>query len=103
MDAACLPGNPDIRVPEALKVDDGLRVWRASEGRDAGEDAEGDAEKEKGGHGDAGRHPTMEELRTPSVQDLAETEEVSEGRKLRHIPGGTWLNQVRSYLMTVYG
>ncbi|KAJ1147092.1 hypothetical protein NDU88_013339, partial [Pleurodeles waltl] len=84
-DASCLTGNPDIRVPEALKVDNGLRTWCASEGRDA----RGDAEKEKGGHGDVGRHPTTEELRKSSVQDLAETEEVSEGRELRHVPGGT--------------
>ncbi|KAJ1180335.1 hypothetical protein NDU88_005557 [Pleurodeles waltl] len=41
--ATCFTGNPDIRVPEALKVDDGLRARRALEARDAKGDARRDA------------------------------------------------------------
>ncbi|KAJ1140041.1 hypothetical protein NDU88_006402 [Pleurodeles waltl] len=93
-DAACLTGNPDNRVPEALKVDDGLRAARvAAEG-----DAEGEKEKEKGRPEKSGRHPTTEELRESAVQDLAESVEVSEGRELCHVPRGTWLDQTHPYL-----
>ncbi|KAJ1113840.1 hypothetical protein NDU88_002081 [Pleurodeles waltl] len=91
-DAACLAGKPDSRVPEALKVDDGLRASRVAAEGDAG----GEKEKEKGGPEKSGRRPTTEELRESAVQDLAETGEVSEGRKLRHVPGGTWLDQDKS-------
>ncbi|KAJ1199281.1 hypothetical protein NDU88_003119 [Pleurodeles waltl] len=91
-DAACLAGNPDIRVPEALKVDDGLHAGRVAAEGDAG----GEKEKEKGGPEKSGRHPTTEELRESAVQDLAETGDVSEGCELRHVPGGTWLDQASS-------
>ncbi|KAJ1096429.1 hypothetical protein NDU88_001571 [Pleurodeles waltl] len=93
MDAACLTGILDIRVPETLKEDDGLCTRRVSEERNAAGDAGGDAEKEKRKHGDTRRDSATEELRTSSFQDRTETDEVSEGRDLRHVPGGTWLNQ----------
>ncbi|KAJ1155614.1 hypothetical protein NDU88_008343 [Pleurodeles waltl] len=92
-DAACLAGNPDIRIPEALKVDDGLRAVRVAAEGDAGVEKE----KEKGGPEKSRRHPTTEELRESAVQDLAETGEVSEGRELCHVPGGTWLDQGSSW------
>ncbi|KAJ1179948.1 hypothetical protein NDU88_005178 [Pleurodeles waltl] len=97
MDAACLTGNPDIRVPETLKENDGLCAWRVSEERNATGDAGGDAKKEKRGHCDTRGDSATEELRTASVQDRTETGEVSEGHDLRHVLGGAWLNQTHPY------
>ncbi|KAJ1216448.1 hypothetical protein NDU88_004050 [Pleurodeles waltl] len=77
-DVACLAGNPDIRVPVALKIDDGLRAARVAAEGDAG----GEKEKEKGEPEKGGRHLTPEERRESAIQDLAETGEVSEGREL---------------------
>ncbi|KAJ1115618.1 hypothetical protein NDU88_003840 [Pleurodeles waltl] len=77
-------GTLQIRVPEALESEDGLRARGT---------LKGETEKDKGRLWDAERNPATEELKTLSVKDLASNEEVTDGRKLRHIPGGTWLNQ----------
>ncbi|KAJ1082790.1 hypothetical protein NDU88_002955 [Pleurodeles waltl] len=90
MDAACLAGNPDIRVPETEKTKDGLCTGRVGE--------EGDAERHggamKGGPEEAEGRPTSGESWKPVIQDRIETREEPEERELRHVPGGTWLNQV---------
>ncbi|KAJ1152263.1 hypothetical protein NDU88_005039 [Pleurodeles waltl] len=97
MDAACLAGNPDIRVPETVKRDDGLRAARVGE--------EGDAERHggatKGGPEETGGCPTSREPRKPVVQERIESREDPEERELRHIPGGTWLNQVDVRMMVI--
>ncbi|KAJ1085441.1 hypothetical protein NDU88_005573 [Pleurodeles waltl] len=88
-DATSLTGNPDIRVPEGLKSEDGLHGGGAF----VGEDAEGDERTEKRRNWEAERRPATEELKTSSVKDTAANAEVPDGRELRHVPGGTWLNQ----------
>ncbi|KAJ1131528.1 hypothetical protein NDU88_009864 [Pleurodeles waltl] len=80
MDASCLAGNPDTRVPETVKTDDGLRAARVV----AGKDARGEKE-EKGRPEETGGRPTTEEPRESAVQNLAETGEVPERRELRHV------------------
>ncbi|KAJ1084920.1 hypothetical protein NDU88_005060 [Pleurodeles waltl] len=101
MDAACLAGNPDIRVPETVKTDDGLRAGRVGE--------EGDAERHggatKGGPEETEGRPTSREPRKPVVQERIETGEEPEERELRqlrHVPGGTWLNQCKWWSKLVY-
>ncbi|KAJ1086342.1 hypothetical protein NDU88_006462 [Pleurodeles waltl] len=89
MDAACLAGNPDIRVPETVKTDDGLRAARVVDERDAERHKEGTKEGPEKTEG----RPTTREPRKPVVQDRIETGEEPEERELRHVPGGTWLNQ----------
>ncbi|KAJ1086343.1 hypothetical protein NDU88_006463 [Pleurodeles waltl] len=90
IDAACLAGNPDIRVPETVKTDDGLRAARVVDERDAERHKEGTKEGPEKTEG----RPTTREPRKPVVQDRIETGEEPEERELRHVPGGTWLNQV---------
>ncbi|KAJ1218914.1 hypothetical protein NDU88_006485 [Pleurodeles waltl] len=92
MDVSCLAGNPDIRVPETVKTDDGLRAARVVAERDTG----GEKEEEKGRPEETGGRPTTEEPRESAEQNLAETGEVPERRELRHVPRGTWLDQDRN-------
>ncbi|KAJ1127315.1 hypothetical protein NDU88_005718 [Pleurodeles waltl] len=88
-DAIGVTGNPDIRVPQGVKRDEGLRVARILEKEDAGRDARRDKEENQEGEE---RTPT-ETTKTFSVKDTKTNGEPAEGRKLRHVPGGTWLNQ----------
>ncbi|KAJ1169344.1 hypothetical protein NDU88_001237 [Pleurodeles waltl] len=96
MEASCLAGNPDIRVHETVKTDDGLHAAHVVAGKDAGREKE----EEKGRPEETGGHLTTEEPRESAVQNLAETGEVPERRELRHVPGGTWLNQVVNIALT---
>ncbi|KAJ1183933.1 hypothetical protein NDU88_000743 [Pleurodeles waltl] len=89
-DAIGVTGNPDIRVPKGMKRDEGLRAARIPGKEDAGGDAERDGE---GNQEEEERTPT-EKPKTFSVRDTTTNGEATEGRKLRHVPGGTWLNQL---------
>ncbi|KAJ1130452.1 hypothetical protein NDU88_008805 [Pleurodeles waltl] len=77
-----------------MKRNDGLRAGGALEEEDAGEDVSGERRRKR----EPERRPPTEEPKKSSVKDIAMREEVPEGRELRHFPGGTWLNQVRSYI-----
>ncbi|KAJ1149419.1 hypothetical protein NDU88_002229 [Pleurodeles waltl] len=94
VDAIGVTGNPDIRVPKGMKREDGLRAARALEKEDAG----GDAEKDRGRNQEGEQRTPTEKPKTFSVKDTTTNEEAIEGRELRHVPGGTWLNQLRSYI-----
>ncbi|KAJ1103858.1 hypothetical protein NDU88_001279 [Pleurodeles waltl] len=85
MDAACLAGIPDIRAPETVKTDNGLRAVRVVDERDAKRHEGG---TEEGPEKTEGR-PTSREPRKPVVQDRIETGEEPEECELHHLPGGT--------------
>ncbi|KAJ1207464.1 hypothetical protein NDU88_002855 [Pleurodeles waltl] len=89
-----MTGNPDIRVPDAIEREDGLRARCTFTNTDA---EEGEAEN--------GRRRETSTTQTkkgePTETDPGDTitgEEGPEELKRRHIPGGTWLSQVRSCL-----
>ncbi|KAJ1079905.1 hypothetical protein NDU88_000129 [Pleurodeles waltl] len=88
-DVISFTGNLDIRVPERLKRDDGPCAGGTLEEEDAGEDASGEKRRNQ----EPERRPTTEEPKNSSVKDATTREEVPEGRELRHVPRGTWLNQ----------
>ncbi|KAJ1144849.1 hypothetical protein NDU88_011143 [Pleurodeles waltl] len=93
-------GNPDIQVPKGMKREDGVRAARALEKEDAG----GDAEKNRGRNQEKEQRTPTEKPKTFSVKDTTTNKEAIEGRELRHVPGGTWLNQgyMRTYDCTVH-
>ncbi|KAJ1112762.1 hypothetical protein NDU88_001023 [Pleurodeles waltl] len=87
--AASLAGNPDIRVPETVKIEDGLRAARGEKEKDAdraGRTPRGGSEETEG-------TPRTREALNTSTQDRIATKEETEERELCHVPGGTWLNQ----------
>ncbi|KAJ1100939.1 hypothetical protein NDU88_006014 [Pleurodeles waltl] len=92
---ASLAGNPNIRVPETVKIEDGLRVRRVEEEE---RDADRAGGTTRGGPEETEGTPSTREALNPSAQDQIATKEEAEERELRHVPGGTWLNQVRSYI-----
>ncbi|KAJ1152895.1 hypothetical protein NDU88_005669 [Pleurodeles waltl] len=92
-DAIAITGNPDIRVPEVIERDNGLHACCALRTEDAEEDA---AEKRR--RQSPSRRPQEEDQKNSSIEDTAMGKEGPEEREHRHVPGGTWLNQVRSYL-----
>ncbi|KAJ1169673.1 hypothetical protein NDU88_001564 [Pleurodeles waltl] len=98
-DASAITGNRDIRVPEGLERDNGLKVQRALFIETAeGDDLEkGDAER-RGRTPNQSRRTQEKAQRSPSPGDTTMGKEGPEGRELRHVPGGTWLNQVQSCL-----
>ncbi|KAJ1172689.1 hypothetical protein NDU88_004533 [Pleurodeles waltl] len=85
-----LAGDPDIRVTEIVEIDDGLEEKEKNANRDEKTLSER-PEAEKGKRNARGARRT-------STQAQIATERESEGRAFRHVPGGTWLNQVRSYM-----
>ncbi|KAJ1107707.1 hypothetical protein NDU88_005096 [Pleurodeles waltl] len=87
--AASLAGNPDILVPETVKIEDGLRARRVEEERDA--DRAGGTPR--GGPEETEGTLSTREALNPSAQDRIATKEEAEERELRHVPGGTKLNQ----------
>ncbi|KAJ1163803.1 hypothetical protein NDU88_004255 [Pleurodeles waltl] len=93
-DAFAIPGNSDIRVSEEMEIKDGLRARGASEKEDA-------KEKRTGRGGDLEKRPDHEpeEERTEThSEDNPKGRDGPEEPERRHVPGGTWLSQVRSYL-----
>ncbi|KAJ1153674.1 hypothetical protein NDU88_006433 [Pleurodeles waltl] len=87
--------HPDFRVPGSIKVDDGLRDGEEESIEDATEDAKKGEEKpdagRKRGEGRAGNSDVPTERTGPVRKDSSE-----ETHNHRHIPGGAWLNKVRS-------
>ncbi|KAJ1089478.1 hypothetical protein NDU88_002629 [Pleurodeles waltl] len=93
-DADTQTGNPDVRVPGIIKTEEGLSGKRVPNKEDAG--GGGEKVKDENGVDD-------ERRRTPnpkpcSVKDTTPKKETTESREFRHIPGGKWLPQVRSFL-----
>ncbi|KAJ1138810.1 hypothetical protein NDU88_005191 [Pleurodeles waltl] len=88
-------GNPDIRVPERFKSEDGLPVRRALETGDAeDEDEQGDTENgDKTREQDGGRAPVEVQTGT-GLGDATVGQEGPKERECRHVPGGTWLSQL---------
>ncbi|KAJ1099565.1 hypothetical protein NDU88_004665 [Pleurodeles waltl] len=93
-DAIAVTGNPDIRVPDIVKRDNRLRA----QGALGAEDAEEDAVEKRGRKPVPSGRPEEEEEKNSSTGDVATGKEGPEERELRHVPGGTWLNQVRPFL-----
>ncbi|KAJ1151177.1 hypothetical protein NDU88_003964 [Pleurodeles waltl] len=93
-DAITITGNPDIQVPDVIERDNRLHVRRALRTEDTEEE---DAEK-GGRRQNPSRGPQEKEQKNPSPGDTTTGKEGPEERKLRHVPGGTCLNLVRSYL-----
>ncbi|KAJ1113218.1 hypothetical protein NDU88_001473 [Pleurodeles waltl] len=86
--------NPDFRVPEMVKVDDGLR-GEEEEIEDTTEDARRVEEQTDAGgqpgEGRAGNSDVPTKKTSPVRKDSSE-----ETRTHRHVPGGAWMNKVRS-------
>ncbi|KAJ1126648.1 hypothetical protein NDU88_005055 [Pleurodeles waltl] len=70
-DAISFPGNPDIRVSEGMKRNDGLRAHGTLEEEDAGEDVSGERRRKR----EPERRPPTEEPKNSSVKDNATREE----------------------------
>ncbi|KAJ1197177.1 hypothetical protein NDU88_001039 [Pleurodeles waltl] len=72
VDAIGVTGNPDIRVPEGMKSEDGLRAACVLEGEDAGGDAKKDGRRNR----EAEQRPPTEKPKTSSVKDTTMNKEV---------------------------
>ncbi|KAJ1189706.1 hypothetical protein NDU88_006448 [Pleurodeles waltl] len=92
--------TPDFRVPGSVKVDNGLQDKRKENIEDtteenATEDAKTGEEKTDAGgaraEGRAGNSDVPTERTGPVRKDSSE-----ETHTYRHVPGGAWLNKVRS-------
>ncbi|KAJ1178422.1 hypothetical protein NDU88_003668 [Pleurodeles waltl] len=96
---ALADGNPDIRVPEKLNRKKGLRAGCAKREEDAEGRGMGHERKEDSGGEEGTADPHLGERRPFEGRD-----DPSEGQygpkkpEFRHVPGGTWLKQVRSCL-----
>ncbi|KAJ1114743.1 hypothetical protein NDU88_002974 [Pleurodeles waltl] len=83
-DAIAIPGNPDIRVPEEVEREDGLRARSALLKEDA---KEGEAER----RGRAEKAPDQaqeEEQKDTSPGDNPKGREGPEEHERHHVPGG---------------
>ncbi|KAJ1117754.1 hypothetical protein NDU88_005951 [Pleurodeles waltl] len=92
--AASLKGNPDIRVPEGIEKKNGLH----KEEGEKNENADEDAGPERRRPGDTEKRPDAGKTLKMTTQCQITTKREPEGRRFHHVPGGTWLNQVRSYI-----
>ncbi|KAJ1144819.1 hypothetical protein NDU88_011113 [Pleurodeles waltl] len=86
-DAGKLLGNPDIRVPESIEKEDGLRAGREKQGGNA------DGDEPRGNERAKDHRRNQNSRDNPEASNQARTERRAEGRELRHIPGGTWLTK----------
>ncbi|KAJ1126998.1 hypothetical protein NDU88_005404 [Pleurodeles waltl] len=95
-DAIAITGNQDIRVPDVIEGDNGLRARSPLTTEDAEkEDAEeGDAEKGGRTRKPPGR-TQEEEQKDTSPGDTSTGQEGPEERERRHVPRGTWLSECR--------
>ncbi|KAJ1080157.1 hypothetical protein NDU88_000377 [Pleurodeles waltl] len=85
VDVIRVTGNPDIRVPEGMKTEDGLRAAPTLEEEDAGADVRKDERRNREGE----QRPPTEKPKTSTVKDTTTNEEVPEGRELHHVPEWT--------------
>ncbi|KAJ1104080.1 hypothetical protein NDU88_001495 [Pleurodeles waltl] len=94
-DAIAIPENPDIRVPNGIKREDALRACCTLRRKDHKEEGEAEC-----GAGAEKRpdHTEEAEQAEASPGDKPKGREGPEEPERRHVPGGTWLRQVRSYL-----
>ncbi|KAJ1107288.1 hypothetical protein NDU88_004680 [Pleurodeles waltl] len=83
-------GNPDVRVPEIIRSDEGIQERGVPNKEDAGGGEKGDEDRNQG---EAERTTTVNP-KTCSVKDTTTKEEGAEGREFRHVPVGTWLHQL---------
>ncbi|KAJ1144729.1 hypothetical protein NDU88_011026 [Pleurodeles waltl] len=82
---ASLAGNPDIRVPETIKIEDGLRAARVGKEKNvdrAGRMPRGESEETE-------RTPRTREALKTNTQDRIATKEETEEREPCHVPGGS--------------
>ncbi|KAJ1206710.1 hypothetical protein NDU88_002111 [Pleurodeles waltl] len=93
-DAIGVTGNPDIRVPQEMKRNEGLSAACSPKKEDTG----GDERRDGGRNPERTERRPTEETKTLSVKNTTTGKEATEGREFRHAPGGTWLNMVRSFL-----
>ncbi|KAJ1217805.1 hypothetical protein NDU88_005393 [Pleurodeles waltl] len=89
-DADTSTGNPDIRVPEGIESEDGLRARDAKRS----EDADGGAERRSERPEDPEKRRQNEETQKTSDQGELDIRRGSEGREIRHVPGERPLTQL---------
>ncbi|KAJ1217202.1 hypothetical protein NDU88_004797 [Pleurodeles waltl] len=85
VDAGNLTGNPDIRVPERVERENGLRA----RGAERQENADRGERRRDGRPEDTRRRLNPGEALEASDQDRIETKRRPEGRGLSHVPGRT--------------
>ncbi|KAJ1202412.1 hypothetical protein NDU88_006212 [Pleurodeles waltl] len=85
-------GNPDIWVPEKLKREEGLRVSDAEEEEEAEEQGAEKAERIETG-GNEEEDDLGERWPFDSQGDTTRGQDNPTKPDLRHVPGGTWLQQ----------
>ncbi|KAJ1151825.1 hypothetical protein NDU88_004604 [Pleurodeles waltl] len=90
-DAGNQSGNPDVRVPERTTKEDGFCAHGAKEGKDTNsEDQEGEDAEHESGSGNI--------VVSLKIDDQPWENTRAATLDLRHIPGGTWLTKVRSFI-----
>ncbi|KAJ1171323.1 hypothetical protein NDU88_003186 [Pleurodeles waltl] len=100
-------GNPDIRVSQSVQKEDGQRAQREEKEdgqrvqREEKEDGavieEGDANKQESANRKVPEDGRLDEQSASTPRGgPTEGQRSPEQRRLRHVPGGTWLKQVRS-------
>ncbi|KAJ1191348.1 hypothetical protein NDU88_000664 [Pleurodeles waltl] len=88
-------GNPDIRVSERLKRKEGLRAQGAEGEEDAKEREAGNAEQIDNGGNEEENDPYIAERRPfDGQEDISRGQDSPNKPELRHVHGGTWLQQV---------
>ncbi|KAJ1214852.1 hypothetical protein NDU88_002463 [Pleurodeles waltl] len=87
-------GNPDIRVRDSVKREDGLRARRTFKTRDAEEGRRQRGERREVVHGQT----PAEEQKSTGQDDTAPGQDGPKELERRHVPGGMWLSQLRSCL-----
>ncbi|KAJ1092150.1 hypothetical protein NDU88_005262 [Pleurodeles waltl] len=92
-------GNPDIRVPDSLNREDGLHAQRALETKDTeiGVNQQGEEQLNEGRRVTDGQTLVKEQPDTDR-DDPTTGQDGPKKFERRHVPGGTWLGQVRSCL-----
>ncbi|KAJ1126527.1 hypothetical protein NDU88_004934 [Pleurodeles waltl] len=93
-DAGTSLGNPDIRVPDRTKREDGLRleVVEDAENAEKTERKENEENTEEGNEDDDGRRNGNSVVPSETT-DQRVKERNSDTRAYRHAPGGTWLTK----------
>ncbi|KAJ1150559.1 hypothetical protein NDU88_003349 [Pleurodeles waltl] len=79
-------------------MDDGLAAREEEEGKDANREVKTRSVRPEAVKEDQ----STREARRTSAQAQSATERESEGREFRHVPGGTWLNQMDQILLMIF-